>query len=151
MKNGTWLLKLIGFWPPYLGTGIRVTKYQDDWSYIKVEMSLHFWNKNYVGTHFGGSLYTMVDPFYMLMLINRMGTDYIVWDKAASIRYRKAVKHPVYAEFTVDDQQVVDLKQSLKTKDMIEPVFKISIMDEQQQLIAEVEKTLHIQKKQRTV
>ena len=75
---------LINLWPPFLGAGIRVT--QPDWKAIDVEMKLRFWNSNYVGTHFGGSLYAMTDPFYMLMLIENPGQDDIVWDKYASVR-----------------------------------------------------------------
>jgi len=69
---------LINLWPPFLGAGIRVTRLQPDWKAIDVEMKLRFWNANYVGTHFGGSLYAMTDPFYMLMLIENLGSDYVV-------------------------------------------------------------------------
>jgi len=79
-------------WPPFLGAGIRVTRLQPDWRAIDVEMKLRFWNANFVGTHYGGSLYSMTDPFYMLMLIENLGRDYIVWDKSASIRFPSRAK-----------------------------------------------------------
>ena len=97
MKSGSVLLQLLGgrkkshalrrwinFWPPFLGAGIRIQYIAPDMKSVDVEMKLHFWNANYVGTHFGGSLFAMTDPFYMLMLIANLGSDYIVWDKAAT-------------------------------------------------------------------
>ncbi|HRE31512.1 MAG TPA: DUF4442 domain-containing protein [Candidatus Berkiella sp.] len=76
--NKSFLLRLINFWPPYLGAGVRVKRMSKNMTHIKVEMNLRFWNKNYVNTHFGGSLYSMVDPFYMLMLMENLGKEYIV-------------------------------------------------------------------------
>jgi hypothetical protein len=84
----SWLFKrLINLYPPYWGTGIRVTRLAGDYSHLRVEMPLRFYNRNYVGTHFGGSLYAMVDPFYMLMLIQILGPDYLVWDRSAGIDF----------------------------------------------------------------
>ena len=85
------MIRAINLWPPILGAGIRV-KWGPGNKAVDVEMKLRFWNRNYVGTHYGGSLYSMTDPFYMLMLMNNLGRDYIVWDKAASIRFRKPGK-----------------------------------------------------------
>jgi hypothetical protein len=93
------LLKWMSYWPPFFGAGIRIREISDDFTYVRVEMKLRFWNRNYVGTHFGGSLYSMVDPFYMLMLIENLGRDYIVWDKSASIRFLKPGRGRVSAEF----------------------------------------------------
>ena len=75
-------------YPPYLGAGIRVTHVSHDFREIDVRMGLHWWNRNYVGTHFGGSLYSMIDPFLMLMFLENLGRDYVVWDKAATIRFK---------------------------------------------------------------
>jgi len=80
---------LLNIWAPFLGAGIRVKRLGPDWKEIDVEMKLRWWNANYVGTHYGGSLYSMTDPFFMLMLIENLGKDYIVRDKSASIRFKK--------------------------------------------------------------
>jgi hypothetical protein len=93
------LLRFIRFYPPFLGAGIRLKSISEDMRTIEVEMPLRFWNRNYVGTQFGGSLYTMCDPFFMLILINNLGPDYIVWDKAATIRFKKPGKGLVQAVF----------------------------------------------------
>jgi acyl-coenzyme A thioesterase PaaI-like protein len=140
-----WLLNL---YPPFLGAGIRVKRLQPDWKAIDVEMKLHFWNSNYVGTHFGGSLYAMADPFYMLMLIENLGRDYIVWDKSATIRFRKPGKGKVRTEFRLTDAQIDEIRDTLKTRGKIEPVFLVEVRDEFGDLVAEVEKVLHVRKRQ---
>jgi hypothetical protein len=128
MKGGSLLLELLGgtrsshalrrsinLWPPFLGAGIRIQHIAPDMRTIDVEMKLRFWNANYVGTHFGGSLFAMTDPFYMLMLMANLGRDYIVWHKAATIRYRKPGKGTVGAELHLSDSQIDDIREKLKT------------------------------------
>jgi Domain of unknown function (DUF4442) len=112
-------------------------------------MKLRYWNANYVGTHFGGSLFAMTDPFYMLMLMANLGGDYIVWDKAASIRYRKPGKGKVRAEFRLTDAQLDDIRDKLKTLPKYEPVLQVQVKDEAGDVVAEVEKVLHVRKKDR--
>ncbi|PYX90270.1 MAG: tetrameric acyl-CoA thioesterase [Acidobacteria bacterium] len=139
-----WWLKC---YPPYLGAGVRVTRVDADWKAVDVEMKLHFWNRNYVDTHFGGSLYSMVDPFYMLMLIENLGRDYIVWDKAATIRFRKPGRGRVLASFRLSDEQIEEIRQALNTQEKVEPTFLVEIKDEAGTVIAEVQKVLHVRKK----
>ena len=143
-KRQRWLINL---YPPFLGAGIRITRLQPDWKAIDVEMKLRFWNRNYVGTHFGGSLYAMTDPFYMLMLIENLGPDYIVWDKSACIRFRKPGTGRVVASFHLTDPQIEDLRAQLKISGKIEPTFTVEVKDEVGTVIAEVDKVLHIRKK----
>ncbi len=109
------LRRWINFWPPFLGMGIRIKRIAEDMKAVDVEMKLRWWNANYVGTHFGGSLAAMADPFYMLMLMANLGRDYIVWDKAATIRYRKPGRGTVHAEFRITDSQLDDIRDKLKT------------------------------------
>jgi hypothetical protein len=134
----------VNLWPPFLGAGIRVKRIAADMKAIDVEMKLRWWNANYVGTHFGGSLFAMTDAFYMLMLMANLGRDYIVWDKAASIRYRKPGRGTVRAEFRLTDTQLDDIREKLKTLPKYEPSFKVEIKDEAGTVIAEVEKLLHV-------
>ena len=161
MKTGSVLLQLLGgtksshalrrwinLWPPFLGAGIRIKRIAPDMKSVDVEMKLRFWNANYVGTHFGGSLFAMTDAFYMLMLMHHLGAGYIVWDKAATIRYRKPGKGAVRAEFRLSDSQINDIREKLKTLPKYEPVFLVEVKDEAGVVIAEVEKVLHVRKKQ---
>ena len=137
----------VNLWPPFLGAGIRVKRIAADMKSVDVEMKLRWWNANYVGTHFGGSLFAMTDAFYMLMLMANLGGDYIVWDKAASIRYRKPGKGTVRAEFRLTDAQLDDIREKLKMLPKYEPTFRVEVKDEQGIVIAEVEKLLYVRKK----
>jgi hypothetical protein len=139
--------RLLNLWPPFLGAGIRVKRLQSDWKQIDVELNLHFWNANFVGTHYGGSLYSMTDPFYMLMLIENLGRDYIVWDKSANIRFRKPGKGRVVARFRLSDEQIEGIRRDLQTQPKIEPTFLVDVTDESGAVIAEVQKVLHVRKK----
>lgn len=141
------LLKLINFWPPYLGAGIKVKYMAKDMRVIEVEMKLRFWNRNYVGTHFGGSLFSMVDPFYMLMLVTHLGRDYIVWDKAATIQFKSPGRGKVCARFELTEEEVQRVKALADKGDKVEPVYHVTIKDEQNNVVAEVAKTLYVRKK----
>jgi hypothetical protein len=143
------LRMLMNIWPPFLGAGIRVKRLQADWREIDVEMKLHRWNSNYVGSHYGGSLYSMTDPFFMLMLIENLGPDYIVWDKSATVRFKKPGRGTVSASFRLSGEQIEEIKQSLETQETIEPAFVVEVKDQSGNVITEVRKQLHIRRKNR--
>jgi acyl-coenzyme A thioesterase PaaI-like protein len=147
-KSSRALRRWINLWPPFFGAGIRIKRIAPDMKTVDVEMKLRFWNANYVGTHFGGSLFAMTDAFYMLMLMHHLGPDYVVWDKAASIRYRKPGRGTVRAEFRLSDTQIDDIREKLKILQKYEPVFSVEVKDEAGVVIAQVEKLLHVRKKQ---
>ena len=147
-NNSHALRRAVNFWPPFLGAGIRVKRVSSDMKAIDVEMKLRWWNANYVGTHFGGSLFAITDAFYMLMLMANLGQDYIVWDKAASIRYRKPGRSTVRVEFRLTDARLEDIREKANTLPKYEPMFNIEVKDEQGTVIAEVEKLLHVRKKE---
>jgi hypothetical protein len=140
----------MNLWPPFLGAGIRVRRLQPDWKEIDVELRLHRWNSNYVGTHYGGSLYSMTDPFLMLMLIENLGRDYIVWDKSASIRFRKPGKGTVRASFRLTESQIEEIREALKTQERIDRMFAVEVKDESGSIVAEVQKQLHVRRKDAT-
>ena len=79
----------LNLWPPFLFAGIHVAELAPDWSRARVELRMRPWNRNYVGTHFGGSLFAMTDPFWMLLMLHAIGEDHIVWDRAAEISFEK--------------------------------------------------------------
>lgn len=145
------LVKLIGLWPPYLGAGVRVTRVTDDLREIDVSMKLRFWNRNYVGTQFGGSLYAMTDPFYMLMLMHHLGRDYVVWDKAATIRFRKPGRGRVTARFVLPEAEIARVRSEADAQDKTEPKFTVEIRDEAGEVVAEVEKLLYVRRKPESV
>ncbi len=145
-RKSRWM-RWINMWPPLLGAGIRVTRMDDDMRAVDVEMKLTKLNRNYVGTHYGGSLYSMADPFYMLMLIANLGREYIVWDKAATIRFKKPGKGTVRAEFRLSEQQIEDIRERLKSEAKVEPTFLVEIKDAHGAVVAEIEKLLYVRKK----
>lgn len=138
--------QFMNFWPPFLGAGIRVKRLQSDWKEIDVEMKLRRWNANYVGTHYGGSLYSMTDPFFMLMLIENLGRGYIVWDKSASIRFKKPGKGTVSASFRLSDLQIQEIREALTTQDKIDRMFSVEVKDESGTIVAEVQKQIHVRR-----
>ena len=143
-----WLLRLFSIYPPYLGAGVRV-KASPDFHTFEVRMKLRFWNRNYVGTHFGGSLYTMCDPFFMLILFSALGRDYIVWDKEATIRFRRPGRGTVHATFHIPPERVAEIKAAADSQRKVEPVFKVDVLDDQGEVVAEVEKLLYVRRKER--
>lgn len=144
------LRRFIRLYPPYLGAGVRVTHIAADFRRIDVEMPLRFYNRNYVGTHFGGSLYSMVDPFYMLMLINILGPGYIVWDKAANIRFKKPGRGVMKATFELTEEKIAEIRAAAETQPKVEPQFQVLIKDEEGNVVAEVDKLLYVKKKPET-
>ena len=141
------LLRIINIWPPFLGAGIRVKRLGPHAT--DVEMKLRRWNRNYVGTHFGGSLYSMTDPFFMLMLLENLGPEYLVWDKAATIRFKKPGRGTVRAEFRLSEEQVEEVRRAAAKNGKTEPTFVVLVRDEAGDVVAEVEKVLWVKRKAR--
>ena len=143
--------RLLNLWPPFLGAGIRVQRIQADWKEIDVAMKLRRWNANYVGTHYGGSLYSMADPFFMLMLIENLGPNYIVWDKSAGIRFRKPGRGTVSASFRLPDGEIAEIRRVLETEEKVDRTFQVEVKDESGTVIAEVQKLVQVRKKGRSI
>jgi acyl-coenzyme A thioesterase PaaI-like protein len=143
------LFRLLGFYPPYLGAGVRVRDVSPDLRSITVEMPLTRWNRNYVGTHFGGSLFSLADPWFMLMLIEHLGDGYVVWDKAGSIRFVKPGRGTVRARFEIPPERVAEIRAEADRAGRVEPVFEVAITDEQGETVAEIEKRISVRPKGR--
>ena len=109
------LKRLLNFWPPFLFSGIRVEHITDDWRQAKVRLKLRWYNRNYVGTQYGGNLFSMTDPFWMIMVMERLGRDYIVWDRAAEIRFISPGRGDVLAEFDVTDELLASLRSAVES------------------------------------
>jgi acyl-coenzyme A thioesterase PaaI-like protein len=145
-----WLFfRAIRFYPPYLGAGVRARLVPDTGggSVLEIRMRLRFWNRNALGTHFGGSLYSMCDPFYVLLLIRRLGKDYIVWDKAASIDFLRPGRGTVRASFRLTDEIVLDIKERADRGEKVEPLLHVDVVDEAGEIVARVAKRLYVRKR----
>lgn len=134
-------------YPPYLGTGIAVRTVSPDFRRIEVGMKTRFYNRNAYGTHFGGSLYSMCDPFYALMLHHLLGPGYRVWDRRAAIEYRKPGRGLVTAVFEWSDAQVEAIRAATRDGSKHEPERTVVIRDTDGDTVAEVTKTLHVRRR----
>jgi hypothetical protein len=143
------LRRRISLYPPYLGAAVRVTHISDDFRNVEVEMPLRFYNRNYFGTHFGGSLYSMCDPFYVLMLANILGPDYIVWDKAAAIRFKRPGKGIMKASFNLTEEKIAEIRAAAETQPKVEPQFQVLVKDAEGNVVAEIDKLLYVKKKEK--
>jgi hypothetical protein len=114
---------------------------------IEVHMPLRFWNRNYVGTHFGGSLYSMCDPFFMLILINNLGKDYVVWDKSATIRFKKPGTGTMKAVFHIPQERIEEIRAQADAQGKVEPEFQVRVTDQDGNVVAEIDKQLYVRKK----
>lgn len=135
------------FFPAYRGTGGRLTYIADDFHEIHVKLPLSWRTRNYVGTIYGGSMYGAVDPMYMVMLIRILGPDYVVWDKSASIRFKRPGRKTLFAKFRVTPEEVEQIRAEVKSKRSIERIYSVALVDEAGKVHAEVEKTLYIASK----
>lgn len=141
------ILRFFHWWPPFWGTGIRVDNFSEDLMKLTVSMRLTWYNKNYVGTQFGGSLYAMTDPFYMLMLIPNIGKEYIVWDKAAHIEYVKAGRSKVHANFEFTPKEIQNIKNQVRINKKFVFDKPLDILDESGDIVAKITKTLYVRAK----
>lgn len=133
--------------PAYRGTGGRIAYISSDWREVRVEIPLNRRTKNYVGTIFGGSMYGAVDPIYMVMLIKALGPGFVVWDKAATIRFRKPGRSRLHATFVIDDAELDAIRSALETDRAIDRTYHIKLVDAAGVTHAEVEKVIHVRRK----
>ena len=142
-----WLFKLfMNIWGPYRGAGIRVVEVSPDFGRVVVELRELRNNRNAVGTHFGGSLYSMCDPFYMLMFIARLGKDYVIWDKAASVSFERPGKGTVRAVFTLTPEDDATVRRETKNGARYTPTYVVEVMNEKDERVARVEKVLYFRR-----
>lgn len=139
-----WWLNLYG---PFMGAGVRVDHISPDYLAVDVSMRLRPWNRNAVGTHFGGSLYSMVDPFYMLMLMQRLGPDYIVWDQAAHIEFVSPGRGTVRAAFRLTEAQVDAIRAEAASGLAVRPELPVEVVGEDGAVVARVRKLLYVRLK----
>ncbi|MBS8239519.1 DUF4442 domain-containing protein [Marinobacter lipolyticus] len=139
--------RFLSTFAPYLGAGVKVTHIAEDFSSATVELRQHWYNTNYVGTHFGGSLYSMADPMYMLLLMRQLGNDYIVWDKSASIDFIRPGKGTVSAHFELPPERVEEIRAATADGDKMLPEWNVDVVDETGELVARVHKVLYVRRK----
>ena len=143
--NRAFLFKTVAnLWPPFLGAGIRIKRITDDFTTIDVEMKFGILNRNYVGTQFGGSIYAMTDPFFMMILLENLGKEYIVWDKAAEVKFKKPGTSKLFAHFHIPKHKIAEIRAAADANYKTEPRFTVEIKNAAGDVVAEVEKLLYV-------
>ena len=143
-------LKLwVNWWPPFLFSGVRLLDISDDWRNARVRLKLRWYNRNYVGTQFGGLLFAMTDPYWMIMVMECLGPEYIVWDKAAKIEFISPGRSDVYAQFQVRDQDLDELRAAAAGGDKVLRWFSVVVRSADALLVARVQKQLYVRLKNR--
>jgi hypothetical protein len=138
------------WWPPFLGAGIRVKSFSDDFRDAVVELKLGRLNRNAIGTHFGGSLYAMTDPFFAIMLMHNLGDRYLVWDKAGSIEYVAPGRGIVHARFVLTEERIAQIRAQAEDGEKVLPEFQVEVRHKaDDSLVALVRKTLYVRLKPR--
>ena len=143
------MLLAMRFWPPFLGAGIRIESVNENLTEIVVSMTLKERNRNFVGTHYGGNLYSMCDPWYMFMLMWKLGDNYVVWDQAAEIEFTKPGKGKVTAIFTCPLERVEEILAEAEGGAKLLPEFHTTIQDEAGDVVAKLRKVVYVRKKRK--
>ncbi len=136
-----WMFKLF---PVYVGTGASITYIASDYKELRVKIPLSWRTRNYVGTIYGGSMYAAIDPMYMLMLMHILGKDFVVWDKAANIKFKKPGTHTLYATFIITDEQLAEITQQVAEQGEVNYTFNLDIVDKAGIVHASVEKLIYV-------
>lgn len=139
--------RLMNWYGPYLGAGVKIEYIAEDWREVRVAMYMRWYNRNAVGTHFGGSLYAMIDPHYMLMLMKLLGKDYVVWDKAASIDFIQPGTGKLTAGMIITDDMLNEINTATANGEKFLPKYSVEILNASGEVVAKAVKTLYIRKK----
>jgi len=146
-SNSTFARLWLNAYVPYFGAGIRTTELDLDAGIVQIEMPLTALNKNAVGTQFGGSLYAMIDPFYMLLLLHKLGKDHVVWDKAASIDFISPGRGRVTARIELPNEEVELIRGLAANNEPVLRTYPVEILGEDGKIVARIEKVLYIRRK----
>lgn len=148
--GATGMRRLFNWWPPFRAAGIRVRELSPDFRSATVELRMRLFNRNYVGTHFGGSLFAMTDPFFMILMMKNLGPEYVVWDKQGTVRFLRPARGTVTARFVLPEERIHEARAATAAGEKFEPTFRVDIIDAEGTIVADVEKVLYIRRKRRS-
>jgi acyl-coenzyme A thioesterase PaaI-like protein len=134
--------------PMYRRSTGKVISVSNDLLTVKIKIPISYKNKNYVGSIFGGSLFSATDPIYMIQLLNILGDNYVVWDKSAEIKYRRPAKKDAFASFIFSWDEIERIKQEVTQKGELDWIKNLQITDDNQTVFCELEKTMYIATKE---
>ena len=134
--------------PMYRRTGGRLLEVSEDLKCVRLKLPLNYRTKNYVGTIYGGHMYSCVDGIYMVQLINILGKNFVVWDKSASIRFRRPGNKTLFAEFNITDQLLEKIRREIDQHQEKDFTLHVNLTDKEGVIYAEVEKLIYIASKE---
>jgi hypothetical protein len=149
MNKANQLRWLMNWWPPFIGAGIKVETVSEDFRHVRVRLKAGRLRRNYVGTHFGGSLFAMTDPYWMIMILENLGRDYLVWDKAGEIEFVRAVKEPVWCEFHLDDALLDEFRTAAAGGEKYLRWMPVDVCTADGEVVARVRKQVYVRLKNR--
>lgn len=135
------------FFPTYRSTGAWITYIADDYREIRIKLPLGWRTRNYVGTMFGGSMYAAGDGVFMVMLIKTLGPGFIIWDKTATVRFRKPARTTLYGRFLLSPEEIEDIRTSTAGGDAVERIHRVELTDRAGTVHAEIEWLIHIRRR----
>jgi acyl-coenzyme A thioesterase PaaI-like protein len=138
---------VMNVWPPFLFSGVHITHISDDFRHVEVELRDRWFNRNYVNTHFGGSLFSMTDPFWMIMVMENLSHDYYVWDKAAEIEFIKPGRGTVKVVFELSQTELDAIQQEAANGEKHLRWFPMTVKNSEGEVIARLRKQLYIKRK----
>ncbi len=141
------IIRRVSLYPPYLGAGIKLKTVNKDFTRFEVQMKMRWYNRNIYGTHFGGSLYAMSDPFFVFIILNFLGKEYIVWDKSANIEFVKPGKGTVKVVFEISKEKLEALKKDIDEKGRNTYFFETKITNSKNETVARIKKEIYVKKK----
>lgn len=147
--NATLVRRFLNVWPPFLFSGIVVQELSDDFRHARVALHLRPLSRNYVGTLFGGSLFAMTDPFWMVMVLRNLGDDYVVWDKAGEIEFVSPGRATVSASFEVSDALLDELRAAAADGSKVLRWLETDVSTADGTVVARVRKQLYVRRKRR--
>ena len=137
----------MNLWPPFVGAGIHVESIAEDFRAARVRLKLRWYNRNFFGVHFGGSLFAMTDPFFAILVMHNLSRDYLVWDKSSGIHFKAPGRGTVWADFSITQAQIDDILARTAGGEKYEPCFTVDVVDRGGSVVATIDKKLYIRRK----
>ncbi|MGF1764365.1 DUF4442 domain-containing protein [Aliivibrio kagoshimensis] len=137
----------LNLWPPFWGAGISITSISDDFQCVSVRLKHRWWNKNANRSQYGGSIFSMTDPIFSLMLMGILREKYYVWDSKAEIEFIKPGFSILSAEFVISEEVLNQIYANTESGDKYFPQFETEVLDKKGVVVARIKRTLYIRKK----
>jgi len=135
--------------PAYRRCGARITYVSPELLDVKIELPLRWNNKSHIGSIWGGSLYSSIDPVYTIMLTQTLGKKYVVLDKAAKIEFLKPANQKLYAHFNINQSDIENIKSECSEHGKTERIYHVELKDDSNIIYLSAEKTIHIRTRYR--